>query len=540
VVTAPSQPQQERKFGVNIAGHIRSEKGVGEGVRSTIRCLKSAGVPVTLNDFTDFSSLNTDTEFASSFSEANPYSINLIHANADCLLEFKQWKTEEYFKDYYNIGFWAWELSRFPQKWCAAFNPLNEVWAPSTFAVDSISRVSPVPVVVIPHALRKLTIAGNRDRASFGLPKDRFLFLFMFDFMSILQRKNPLGLIKAFRKAFKPRDRVTLVLKSSHADEYPSERRELEQAVKGSNVILLDQTLSREDTDALLNLCDCYVSLHRSEGFGLTMLEAMSLGKPVIATGYSGNVDFMTPLNSFLVNYRLVSLDKDYTPYPKDSVWADPDQDHAAELMRSVYRNKKMARDIGRQAQKDVTEKLSEAAVGAIIRERLTTLASMGKISMPDALPQTSERRSRKPNPEYEGLVGRLQKLIRSATSPGDTVLVISKGDEALVNLPERRGWHFPQRDDGVYAGYYPNDSAAAIGHLEVLRAKGGQFLLIPQTALWWLDHYKDFGQHLDKSYRKIKTNEDGVLYELSNRGGMKERIVVAQKRGKRKSHQRV
>src|SRR5262249_991341 len=162
-----------REFGVNVAGHIQSEKGVGEGVRSTIRSLKSAAIPVALNDFTDFSSLNTDTEFPS-ISEGNPYSINLIHANADCLIEFMEWKKPTYFEGRYNIGFWAWELSLFPKIWSSGFSPLQEVWVPSTFALDSISRVSPIPVVAIPHSLRKLTMGSKHDRASFGLPKDKF------------------------------------------------------------------------------------------------------------------------------------------------------------------------------------------------------------------------------------------------------------------------------------------------------------------------------------------------------------------------------
>src|SRR5204863_4153391 len=133
---------------------------------------------------------------------------------------------------------------------------------------------------------------------------------------------------------------------------------------------VINGVLSRTDINSLMNLCDCYVSLHRSEGFGLTLAEAMSLAKPVIATGYSGNMDFMTATNSFLVNHRLVTLDQDYPPYQTGSVWADPNQEHAAQVMRLVYEKRKIAREIGRQAQKDVREKLGASAVGAMIRQR--------------------------------------------------------------------------------------------------------------------------------------------------------------------------
>ena len=110
----------------------------------------------------------------------------------------------------------------------------------------------------------------------------------------------------------------------------------LQEAAAGANVRILDQVLSRADIDALLELSDCYVSLHRSEGFGLTIAEAMSLAKPVIATAYSGNMDFMTLSNSFPVNYRLTAIERDYGPYRQGWPWADPDLEHAAALMRHV------------------------------------------------------------------------------------------------------------------------------------------------------------------------------------------------------------
>jgi glycosyltransferase involved in cell wall biosynthesis len=219
--------------------------------------------------------------------------------------------------------------------------------------------------------MSELTIAKDRGRSFFGLPEDRFLFLFMFDFMSILERKNPLGLFEAFRKAFKPRDKTTLVLKISHAESQPLEFRKFEEAAKGLNVKIIKGVLSRIEINSLLNACDCYVSLHRSEGFGLTMAEAMSLGKPVIATAYSGNMDFMSPSNSFLVNHRLVKLEQDYPPYQKGAMWAEPDNDHAAELMRRVVRDRTLARDRGRQAQKDIREKFCATSVGRMIRDRL-------------------------------------------------------------------------------------------------------------------------------------------------------------------------
>jgi 2-polyprenyl-3-methyl-5-hydroxy-6-metoxy-1,4-benzoquinol methylase/glycosyltransferase involved in cell wall biosynthesis len=515
---APFSAAASTPFGVNVCGHISSEKGTGESARATIRALTSVGIPVALNDFRDATATNLDAEFTA-FAEDNPYAVNLIHANADALEDLVGWKTERYFQDRYNIGYWAWELARFPKKWLPVFNLLNEVWVPSTFVLDSVSRVASVPVVVIPHSLPKLVVTQTRNgRSAFGLPKDKFLFLFMFDFMSILERKNPLGLIQAFKKAFKNRDNAMLVLKVSHAESCPAEWKALEEAAKNANIKIINGVLSRPEVTNLLSVCDCYVSLHRSEGFGLTLAEAMSLAKPVIATGYSGNMDFMTPTNSFPVKYGMIPLEQDYPPYDKGSAWADPSQDHAAELMQLVYEKRKLARDIGRQAQKDVQEKLSIPAVGAMLRERFATLVATGRIEPPEDLldvPAPIAPKRREPEAEYRRLIRQTQRLVRGSTPEGATVMVISKGDDDLLKLEGRRGWHFPLQEDGAYAGFHPRDSVAAIGYLEMLRAKGGEYLLIPRTSFWWLEYYADFRRHLESSYRKVKSTENGVLYEL-------------------------
>jgi glycosyltransferase involved in cell wall biosynthesis len=207
------------------------------------------------------------------------------------------------------------------------------------------------------------------------MPPGWFVFFFTFDFDSVFERKNPLGIIRAFRGAFSPKDRVLLVIKSSHADLCPDESKLLQATAEDANIRILDAVISRPELDALMMRCDCYVSLHRSEGFGLTMAEAMSFGKPVIATAYSANMDFMTPANSFLVRFRLAQIDQDHGPYRKGWTWADPDSEHAAELMRLVYEDQDMARGIGERAKADVSEALHPEAVGRLIRERLVRVA---------------------------------------------------------------------------------------------------------------------------------------------------------------------
>ncbi len=237
----------------------------------------------------------------------NPYPVNLVHVNADQVEHFAATNGVGYFQERYNIGHWVWELSRFPDAYQRSFDYFDEVWVPTAFAQDAVARNAPVPVVRIPYSLSPRA-PTTLTRAHFGWTQDRFVFLFIFDFSSYLDRKNPLGLLRAFREAFTPSDDVLLVLKCVHPEMSPEGSRQVFEAAAMPNVTIMSDVLPRDEIDALVQLCDCYVSLHRSEGFGLTMGEAMSHGKPVIATGYSGNMDFMTAANSLIVRHRLIEL----------------------------------------------------------------------------------------------------------------------------------------------------------------------------------------------------------------------------------------
>jgi FkbM family methyltransferase len=365
------RPVTDRPFGANVAGNLSSEKGVGEAVRSVIRSLQAADIPHVLNNWVDAGAANQDATFAD-FAKDNPYRFNILQANADAVPYFVATKGEPYLHEHHNIGYWFWELADFPRKWDPSFQYLDEIWAGSHFGVAALSRVSPVPVVRIPLSVTDCEPTRPWQRSDFGLSPDAFV-LFIFDFHSVMERKNPLGLIEAFKRAFSPEENVWLVLKSVRST--PEQLEALTEAAQGANVQILDTFLSREEVLGLLYLSDCYVSLHRSEGFGYTLAEAMSLGKPVIATGYSGNMDFMTTGNSFLVNYHLVELPCDYDPYEKGSVWADPDLDHAAELMRFIYQNPEVAREIGDRGQEEIFRQLSPQAVGQLIRDRLLRLS---------------------------------------------------------------------------------------------------------------------------------------------------------------------
>lgn len=370
-------PDKKRSFGVNVVGNFASETGIGEAVRSSLRALKAASIPYILNNILDPNAANLDAKIQA-FDYDNPHSVNLIHINFDTVPAFAKEKGRMYFAGRYNIGCWFWELSEFPELWYPNFEYFNELWASSNFIQDCLSRVSPIPVVKMPLAMApEILICSRFNRSYFQIPINKFVFLFVFDFDSDIERKNPLGLIKAFKSAFGGTDDILLYLKSVHGNRHSDAFASIRRAADGQpNIFITDAVYTREEINALVHSCDCYVSLHRSEGFGLPIAEAMRAAKPVVVTAYSGNMDFTTAENSFLVDYRLTEIEQE-GPYPKGFVWAEPDVDQAAEQMISVYKTRDAAADRGLRARETILKLFDPMVVGTRMKERLKRIADM-------------------------------------------------------------------------------------------------------------------------------------------------------------------
>jgi glycosyltransferase involved in cell wall biosynthesis len=309
-------------------------------------------------------------EFASAEALANPFAVNLICVNADGLPAFAADVGAGFFAGRWNIGLWWWELATFPAEYHGAFEPLDEVWVGSRHALDSIGPVSPVPVQLVTLPVR-VPRPPRLPRAALGLPEDGFLFLFTFDYNSVFERKNPLGVLEAFTAAFGPGDGPQLVLKSINAERDPESARRLRTAAsRHPHVHLIERHVSAAERDAMLAACDCYVSLHRAEGFGLGLAETMALGKPVIATAYSGNVDFMDESVAAMIDYRLVHVEHGEGIYPKAAKWADPDLDQAADWMRRLVVDPKIGIELGVKARQRMLEQPSMAEAGRRIAAR--------------------------------------------------------------------------------------------------------------------------------------------------------------------------
>lgn len=276
-------------------------------------------------------------EIAPAYSSPDPdeRGVTISHINPPELLRWARETEGRFLEGRRHIGYWAWELEEVPSDWLPAFDFVDEVWTPSAFAADAIRRVAPrgVKVTPVPYPLY-LNPRPQADRQRFGLQDDRVVVLMAFDLRSTAQRKNPDAALRAFRdatvKATRP---ATLVCKVVGADLYPETFQALAAEVADDpSIRLLTDNLSAQDMAALTASSDIVLSLHRSEGYGLLLAEAIWLGKPTLATGWSSNVEFMDPASSQFVDYRLVPVEGDGVIY-RAGRWADADVGDAAEKL---------------------------------------------------------------------------------------------------------------------------------------------------------------------------------------------------------------
>lgn len=371
---AASSGDAGRKLGVNVAGYFRSELGVGEAARQVITALDAERIPVAPAGVVAPRS-RQGHEFASFGAFDPPFPINLICVNADVLPTFAKDVGREFFENRYSIGMWWWEVNEFPDRWRSSFEHLDEIWVGSQHIADALSPVSPIPVtkITVPVSMPQ---TGHFERPELGLPED-FVFLFVFDYNSVFERKNPMATIEAFKAAFPTGSGASLVLKSINHEYHSAEHEQLRMAAtEHPDIHVIDRYVSVKEKNAMIASCDCYVSLHRSEGFGLTLAEAMYLGKPVIATAYSGNLDYMTPENSYLVDYTLKPIGENAGPYPATGQWADPDIEQAAGLMSRVFDNPEAARQRAARGAAEIRHTHSPQAAGRTVAKRLRWIES--------------------------------------------------------------------------------------------------------------------------------------------------------------------
>jgi glycosyltransferase involved in cell wall biosynthesis len=359
--------------GVNVAGYFQYAAGVGSSVRSLTRALDAAGIPhqdVTLpvvpSKMSSYEPEATRVPPRVWRQHRLDYGVSITVANADAIGQARAFLGPAYEHCRRHIGYWVWETDCLPGRFADDAEGLDAIWTPSEFSARSLRKtINPaIRVDVVPHCVAPAA-PGDPRRLPVSLPKGRTLIGFFFDARSVVERKNPADLLRAFRRAFRPEDRVSLVLKVNHPKRAPDVMRKLEALADGLSVIWLnDLLLDDVQTSTLLEQLDIYASLHRAEGFGLVMAEAMALGKAVVATGFSANTEFMDDRCSRLVRCREVVTDRAYGPYPRGTRWAEPDVEHASEILRSLAFNRDLRADIGREARRRIQQTLAPQVIG--------------------------------------------------------------------------------------------------------------------------------------------------------------------------------
>jgi len=287
------------------------------------------------------------------------------------------------------IGFWAWELEAFPSGWEDGFKGLDQLWCPSAFTAAALALRSPVPVSALPHLIdwaRADRLAQRRLSRPPRLPGSPFTALYAFDFWSTVGRKNPEAAIEAFQRAFPVAEQARpagssalpparLLLKLSSGSQFPDAAERLRQrSAADPRIHVIDRHLSMQQLDALYDEADVLLSLHRAEGFGLTLAEAMAAGLPVVATGYSGNLEFMPPGSAELVPARLVPIRRTEGDYRAGWLWAEPDLEAAAAALRRLALDGDQHRRLALAGRAAVRQRLNPDGLAAVVRQRLGCL----------------------------------------------------------------------------------------------------------------------------------------------------------------------
>lgn len=360
--------------GVTVAGLFRNASGIGEGARLCADALERLGYPVERFDLTEaFAPANLEFAVPAGTEGREPGGVVLLHLNPPLTPYARLMLGRRRTAGQRVVGFWAWELPVIPPAWRRDLAYLDEVWTPSRFCADAVRPFTRRPVRVVPHPVPEPAPAAV-DRAGFGLPDRAFVVLTMLHYGSGFERKNPLAAIRAFRKAFGDREDVLLLIKVSADTPLPWAAERLRAAIgEARNIRVMDGVLGRGELAALIAASDAVLSLHRAEGFGLVLAEAMRLGRPVVATAWSGNLDFMTPEAAALVPVRLVPADDPQSTYTGQN-WAEPDTAEAARRLAALCDEPGLAARLGEAARHCTEERLGLAAYRVAVADALPPL----------------------------------------------------------------------------------------------------------------------------------------------------------------------
>lgn len=359
-------------------GYAEGDLGLGQAFRNDLRAAELSSLRFAVYPFR----VGVETRLLGPFmperyDQAHVYPINVIEVAPDQTRVVLDTIDRRLTRNSYNILRTFWELPNVPDAWRSMLTHIQEIWTPSSFAASTFRSVFSGPITVVPPTV-DIGTGPYPTRDQLGIDPRPFYFLFSFDYYSYPYRKNPLGVVRAFQAAFaQANDKVGLIIKSNGTeDHYPEISRKIrEAAAADGRIVVMDKSLSRSDFLGLIRASDAYLSLHRSEGFGLGMAESMSFGRIVIGTNFSGNTDFLTERTGFPIPFTLTAVLPHEYPWSDGQVWAEPNLDAAAAAMQLVLQSPEVARKRARAGQAFVRQTYTPALVGRIIKDRISQLA---------------------------------------------------------------------------------------------------------------------------------------------------------------------
>lgn len=344
-------PRSRRAFDATalteVAGYFSMTAGVGESARLCVDALTRANLPVTIADVSTHPEEKRDVEWVPPASPSGSATNRILHLNPPMLPRAILRLGVGNFAKTFNIGYWAWELEVIPPEWKHALRYMNAVFVPSEFTRKAIAQHTNIPVITVPHPVSEKPVAPGM-RAQFGIPDDAFLVSTIFSAGSSVNRKNPEAVLKAFSQFAAGHPKAFLLMKASGN---PARDERLAALIATASQIgqvrIVTENLPSSAINGIIRQSNAYISLHRSEGFGLTVAEAILGGTPVVSTNWSGTVDFCDPQNTWSANCTLVPVVDTHPEFAglRNARWADPSADHAARQLQDIADSPQRAAD---------------------------------------------------------------------------------------------------------------------------------------------------------------------------------------------------
>ncbi|PWN58904.1 glycosyltransferase [Chryseobacterium viscerum] len=358
---------------VNYHGFFDGNFGISEATRLNALALEAIGIKVNRINY----SSETFERIDSGAEASSP--INVFHININFINNFFSKNQDLNLKDHYNIIYWAWEFPEVSDKVVEILNVFDELWVPSDFCVNIFTKYTGIPVIRFSHPIQKMAESKDFDLSQYNISPDSKVYLTIFDSLSTTIRKNPEATLEAFTTVFKEDKNSVLIVKTHNLEKSKDAQKALEAYNNIPNVIIINEHFSKEKLHSLIQQSDVLISLHGSEGFGLTMAEAMAYGKIVVGTGYSGNLDFMNVNNSFLIQYDFIKTSNTKGLIDEGLTLAKPSLKDAVEKLQYIKNNFDALASIRENAKSQIAENFSIQSIGELFKIRLNFIDGFGK-----------------------------------------------------------------------------------------------------------------------------------------------------------------